>query len=287
MSQVSGFLCVLALACIAADAHAAAGEPKVVPDILWVWGNPEMTEQGEHTIATYAQAGPAERARLLGVPNIVMAGYGIPDDQAKARLLTREVAHAPRVIWEISPDEQPGPPFVYRKRTAQVRELVDEFPNIEAVLLDDMSTVQIGRGFRPSHIRQIRSRLGGKYRAVAVCGVVYTMSLDRPDISDYIRELDGVTLAEWHADKVGDLEANVARIEKLAPGKPIMLGLYMHDYGNGRNMPLELLGLQCDIALRLAHERRIQGIIFVSVDNDADAVGWVSQWVKRVGEEPL
>jgi hypothetical protein len=264
-----------------------APKPKVIRDILWAWGNPEMGEGGEHSIKTYAQAPPAERARLLGVPNVLMAGLGIPDDQAEARFLTQEVAHAPRIIWEISSDEQPGPPFVYEKRTAQVRELYDEFPNIVGVLLDDMSTAQIDRGFKPEHIRAIRAALGGKYEAIRLWGVVYTMSFDRPNMNDYIKELDGISLWEWDGAKVGDLEKAVAHIEQVAPGKPILLGLYMFDYGGGRLMPLDLMKTQCDIALRLAHEKRIEGIVFLSITNDPEVIGWVAEWVKRVGEEPL
>lgn len=48
---------------------------------MWVWGNPEMGKPGEHTSATFAQASPAQRARLLGVPNVVLAGHGLPNDR--------------------------------------------------------------------------------------------------------------------------------------------------------------------------------------------------------------
>ena len=51
-----------------------------VGDILWAWGNPEMAEPGSHGISSFAQAGPAERARILGVPNVVMAGLGLPNE---------------------------------------------------------------------------------------------------------------------------------------------------------------------------------------------------------------
>lgn len=265
-----------------------AAPPKLMRDLLWVWGNPEMTEPGEHTLATFAQAGPAERAKLLGVPNVVMAGTGLPNDQQQAEELSASVAHCARVVWEITPDgEGIGPPFVYRSRTAQIRELRDEFPNLVGVLLDDMSTGKIDRGFKPEHIRAIRARLGGKYRAVKVWGVVYTMSLDRPHIDDYIRELDVVNLWTWHARDVVDLEKNVARIEQVAPDKPIVLGLYLYDYGTGRRIPMDLLKTQCETALKLAHNKRIEGIVFLTIDNDPEALEWTAEWIKKVGQAAL
>ena len=51
--------------------------------MLWVWGNPEPARPGAHTIASFRGAPAAERARLPGVPNVVMAGKGLPDDAAE------------------------------------------------------------------------------------------------------------------------------------------------------------------------------------------------------------
>ena len=44
---------------------------------------------------TYAQATPVGRAKLLGTPNVIMAGLGIPNDDAQADEWTAEVAALP------------------------------------------------------------------------------------------------------------------------------------------------------------------------------------------------
>ena len=277
--------------CPAAHGEARAvhepGGPAVIRDLIWVWGNPGMTEPGDHTLDTYAQASPAQRARLLGAPNIIMAGNGLPNDDKLAERLTQDVLGLKRIVWEIAADGDGGPPFVYDKRMAQVRGLVDTYPKIEAVLLDDMSTVGIDKGFKPEHIRQIRALLPGKYRKVAIWGVVYTMSLNREGINGYIKELDVISLWVWHAKDVVKLGEYVAHCERLFPGKPIVLGLYLYDYGDGRRIPMELLETQCKTALELAHARRIQGIVFLTINNDPEAVGWAADWVRRVGDETL
>ncbi len=46
--------------------------PGTVRDMLWVWGIPAKTDERPHTLATFADASPAERCRLLDVPNVVM-----------------------------------------------------------------------------------------------------------------------------------------------------------------------------------------------------------------------
>ena len=263
-------------------------KPLTIRDILWVWGNPEMAKAGSHTISTFAQAAPADRAQLLGVPNIVMAGHGLPEDERQADALAAQVASARRLVWEISPDGNgEGRPFVYRNRMTQLCRLVDQYPQIEGALLDDLSTVSIDRGLRPEHIRQIRELLPERHRSLRTWGVLYTMSLGREGISDYIKELDVINLATWHAKDLVDLEANVARCERMFPGKPIVLGLYLYDYGGGRRMPLDLLRRQCETALALTHAGRIRGIVFVTITDDADAVAWAADWIRQVGDQRL
>ena len=265
-----------------------SGGAETVRELMWVWGNPEMGEPGVHGAATFAQAAPARRAKLLGVPNVVMAGYGLPDDDRKAEAWTKSVAHCPRLIWEIMADGgEGGPPWVYRETVARVRGLVDRYPQIEGVLLDDMSSVGIDHGFKPEHIRQVRELLSGEYAHVELWGVVYTMNLDRENINDYIAELDVINLWTWHAKDIVDLEKNVAHCERLFPGKPIVVGLYLYDYGDGRRIPTELLEEQCSTALKLAHARRIQGIVFLTINNDPDAVAWTADWVERVGGQRI
>ena len=266
----------------------ASNTPPVVRDLIWVWGNPEMAEAGAHTSATYAQAGPAERATLLGARNIFMAGHGLPSSDQEAEALMEQVAGFPRVVWEIAPDgEGDNRPFVYRETVARAKRLADRYPQIEGVLLDDMSSVGIDRGFKPEHIRRIRDGLSGEYARIKVWGVVYTINLDREGIGDYVRELDVILLAEWHAKNVVHIEENVARCTRLFPNKPIVLGLYLFDYGAGRRMPRDVLKQQCEAALKLAHAGRIRGIEFTTITNDPQAVAWTADWVRRVGDQRI
>jgi hypothetical protein len=270
-----------------AVAQQGPSRPQTVRDLLWVWGNPEMAKPGAHATASFASASPARRAELLGVPNVVMAGHGIPNDDKQADAQTQEVATAPRLVWEIDADGSGGPPFIYTNRVAQVRKLVDKYPQIEGVLLDDMSTVGIDKGFRPEHIRQIRQSLDDKYAALKIWGVLYTMSFNRPKIDDYIKELDVINLWTWHAKDVANLEKNVAHCEQKYPGKPIVVGLYLYDYGDGRRIPMDLLQQQCATALKLGVAGRIQGIVFLTINDDPKAVGWVAEWVKQVADQKI
>ena len=282
---------------------AEANEARTVRDVIWVWGNPEMAQPGEQTLATYAQAGPARRAALLGVSNIVMGGYGVPDDDGAARTICADVAGCDRLVLKIKSDGEPvggtaesGAPFEYDQTIPRIRRLADEFPQIRAVLLDDLSTVGLRCGFNAGFVREIRGMLPGKYEAVKIWGVVHDESVRgfiRPDrttdygLSDIIRELDVIAFSQWHAKDLVRLEENVAHIRELFPGKPIVLSLYLYDYGGNGRMPLDLLEAQCQAALKMAHAGVVEGIVFTGVINDPAALAWTADWIKRVGEQKL
>ena len=279
---------------------ASVNGPATVRDILWVWGNPEMASgtDAEQTCATFAQASPARRAELLGTPNVLIAGDGIPNDQKLAQRRTASVKQSKRVVWEIMPDgedenlklSQFYQSLEFSQRVKQLHELKAEFPHLEGVLLDDMTSVAIDKGFKPEHIRTLKKQLVSSQTPIDIWGVVYTMNFGRAAINDYINELDVINLWVWDARNLVDLEKNVEHCQRHFPTKPAVLGLYLYDYGNDagpRRMPLDLLKLQCETALRLAHERRIAGIVFLTIDNDSEAVQWTADWIKGVATQRL
>jgi len=142
-----------------ASQTSSATEPQYVRDALWVWATPERAKPGEHTAATFASAGSARQARILGVPNVVLAGSGLPHDRALAERWSAEVAGAPRLVWEIMPDSdsKESPTFDFKQRIDHLALLVKKYPHTEAVLVDDMTSVAARHGFKPEHLRNIKT----------------------------------------------------------------------------------------------------------------------------------
>lgn len=283
---VTPFVLALCLALShAAQAAGENGEPRRLRDMLWVWGNPEMAVPGPHTVETFAAASPAERAELLGVRNIILAGHGLPADDLEAAAITGAAAGADRLVWEITSGDNGGAPYVYGGTCARLSRLRERHPQVEAVLLDDMSSQMIPSGFRPEDIDAIRKALGEN--GPEIWGVYYSMNFGVENIDEYIRRLDAINLWVWHAKDLPQLDAYVTECETRYPDKPIILGLYLYDYGDGRAMPPALLKEQCDTALKLAHAGRIEGVVFLTITDDAQAVAWTREWIAQVGDEPL
>ena len=78
------------------------------------------------------------------------------------------------------------------------------------------------------------------------------------------------------------------RFEATAPklaGKKIFLGIYMYDYRIRAHVPLDLMEQQCEYALSLLREGRIDGMIFLG--NSVMGVGmpselWLREWIEKV-----
>ncbi|MCC6488955.1 MAG: DUF1080 domain-containing protein, partial [Candidatus Hydrogenedentes bacterium] len=273
------------LAAIAQGPPYLSGE--LLRDRLWVWGNPEMAQPGPHTVDTFAAASPAERAALLGTPNIIMAGNGLPRTSEQADAWTAEAASAPRLVWEIAvDDEKGGPPFAFDQTVARLAEVVKKYPQVEGVLLDDMSTMMVDRGFKPEHIRALREQLNQACPEMKIWGVVYSMNLDKPELAAYIQELDVVNLWVWHASDTANIEQYVEHVQQAFPSKPIVLGLYLYDYGTGQRMSRSILERQCAAALELLKAQRIEGLVFLTINDDPENVSYAANWTRTHADTP-
>ena len=269
-----------------ADAQLYPTKPRVIRDLMWVWGTPEVPDNPEPSLGNYAQCSPIQRAQLLGVPNIFMAGAGLPLDEPLARQLHQEVAGVRTLVWEFAPDPGPPLPFVYEQRLAVLQKLIADYPRppVVGVLLDDMTSLSVAAGLQPEDLAGLSESLPA---GVKLLGVVYTMNMRKPGMDAIIKELDVINLWTWHARDVVDLEKNVAYCEQLAPDKPIVLGLYLHDYGGGRAIPHDLHHLQANTALKLAHAQRIEGMVFCTITNAPPVLQWTAEWIKRVGGQKI
>ncbi|MSO21652.1 MAG: hypothetical protein EXQ58_00035 [Acidobacteria bacterium] len=278
--------------CSPLAAPSGSNASKKLIDIVYVWGTPvgnnaydlpkgKMLRTDDP--AKFAEADPHSRASLLGVHNVFMAGDGLSNDMKTAEAQSEEVSQMKRIIWELTPN----PPFLYTPKVTVLKSLKKRYPQIEAIVLDDMMTSQKNRGLRPKHVAALRQEMAPMLKSTEMYGVVYTKNFNDPLLPEYIPSLDGFLLAEWQAEEIPKLKENVATLSKMAPAKPIILALYLYDYGKNRKMPRELMKMQCEKALDLAKQGRIKGIVFVLVNNDPETVVWTRDWIREHAGDPI
>jgi len=200
----------------------------------------------------------------------------------------KPVAHLDRVVWEISPDE--GTDFEFAQKIARVRELQQKYNSIEGVIIDDMSTVARSKGLAPDDLMSVRNALAkgrGGWR-LRFYGVVYTLSLKDKNVDQFIKPLDVINLWTWAAEHTNKWAQHVSTVQKLGPGKPIVLGLYLTNYGGKKRMTVKMMEAQCKLALSMLKRKRIFGINFLLHGaEEPEIVAWTRNWIRKVGDQPL
>ena len=102
--------------------------------------------------------------------------------------------------------------------------------------------------------------------------------------------IDVITMwTSKHQDLV-DLEGNLAKLDKLAPGKRKTLGCYFFDFGEKKPLPISAMQYQCETGLRLLRQGRIEGIVLLAntqEDLGFECVEWTRDWIARVGDTPM
>ena len=261
---------------------------QTVRDRMWIWGTREAPGSTKRSLSAYIQAGPAQRAKMLGLRNVFIAG-GIPLEPGRAKELAEPVARMNgRLFYEVCWSQMTGHASDYEKDIIAAKALAAEFPSLEGVLLDDLTSQQIaGRGMSVEELQKVCDSFHVGPKRIPVWGVVYTMNLDHPGLAEYLKPLDGINLWTWDAKDLPALEENLARCEQLAPGKPIILGIYLYDYGAGRPMPLDLLQRQCDQALTWLKQNRIADIVFLTITPEPKALSFARSWISGVADEQM
>jgi hypothetical protein len=259
-----------------------------VRDHMWMWGHEAGSHDTGYNIGRTSRMTPAEAAFYMDIPNMIMVRYldkpEIPFDQ-------HAIAFRPlkEVFWSVVGAAGRSS----QEELNHVLDLSKRFPNITGIFMDDFfhkPGTEEELGVLPvTEIQALRDRLVVDGKQLELGVTLYTYQLDMP-LGPYLDLCDWVSLWTWNAPDLKDIEANFAKCEQLSPHSKKMLGLYMWDYGLKKPMPLDLMKMQTDLALRWLREGRIGGMIFLAsciCDLELEAVEWSRAWIREVGDEQL
>lgn len=260
-------------------------------DRFWLWAHQEGSHNDQYNLPGKSRMTPVEAAHYLGIPNLMMVGYGgqpePPFDQ-----YAKPMASLKRVVWSVVGDSS----SVRNNEQSDLQEVLDlaqKFPNVTGGILDDFFHQPDENGKFSRHdlatMRHFSESLHATSSPLDLYVVLYNHELNIP-LQDYLQYTDAVTYWTWTADQLPHLEENFARAEATAAGKRMLLGCYLYDYGAGLEMSVESMKYQCDIALKWLEEGRIEGVVFLAsciCDLDLEAIQWTRQWIAEVGDREI
>ena len=151
-----------------------------------------------------------------------------------------------------------------------------KYPFVKGGMMDDMTSGL--KSVTPEKVKQIAS-VGAALKkhtpALELFGVVYRHELGVKDFSAVHSLIDGVNLWFWHQEELLELENAVELCRQNFPGKKILLGLFLHDYGtaDAGAMP-ELLLRELKGARKLMAQGKIDGLVILG---DREILKWPEQ----------
>ncbi len=140
-----------------------------------------------------------------------------------------------------------------------------------------------------SELRELRQQLRLPDRQLNLGVTLYTYQLT-PRVRSHLELCDTISLWTWKSEDLQALPQHFETLRSLAPGKRLLLGCYLYDFGNNRPIPLDRMKAQTEQGFRWLREGKIEGIIFLGsnlCDLGLEAVEWTRGWIRWFADTPL
>ena len=267
---------------------------QTIRDRFWLWGMKVNALQGTSDYAALnfgTSTLTVEQAiQRTGARNVIMAGL-LPIAQESLDAMPS----AERIIckWSMHKGADGKNVMGYEdclSRLMAAKELAADDTRIEGFLVDDFSTGSIEAGVGPEHLRRMQYENAVHGPHLPLGATIYTMSLERPELSGLLPFFAQFLVPLWHADQIATLPASVDRLSELSGGKPMLLCLYIFDFGENKPISREGMQRQLDVAERLLHEGKVTGLVVCGtcmMDLDWEANHCLYEWLDRVGDRKI
>lgn len=223
-------------------------------DKVWLWGGPTPSWGGSMADDTLLRGADYFRAE-----NVVYV-YGPTTDKmmqmhSKYKKMLCQINANCRTTGALANTEEENAELLSR--------LSLKYKNIVGAMCDDYST-GFQRILLPERFEKMYSALKKHNSTLRLYGVIYTHELGHgkfPLIQPYI---DVVNLWHWNKEEILNIDKHVALCQQDFPGKPILFGIFIHDYGcaNCGSLP-ELLVYQLEKAREYTHKGIAEGIVIL------------------------
>lgn len=172
--------------------------------------------------------------------------------------------------------------------------MMKKYPNLCGVYMDDFFGI-----YQPDDeernekaiklLKGIRETLATSGQEVPINMTFYNHELDKmsKEVFDYV---DALTLWDMHNTHVPTLPDRFEFLEKEFPKHKKYIGIYIYDFMNNIPYPDDMMEAQCEYALKLLKEGRIEGMIFEC--NAVMGLGfpsekWLTDWIEKVKDIEL
>lgn len=229
-------------------------------DKLWNWGHLE----GSHNelLGMDCKMSPEEFGEVYGIRKTFMVSYG-GNIQPPFDELAQRLAPLNEVKWSVLGDSSTPLPEAELGNTQDIIDVLPKVSNITGGVMDDFFSELRMKRFPPEVLMKIKKELNAK--GLDFWCVLYDHQLDL-ELEKYIECFDGVSFWIWKCESIVNMEKYIEKLFSITKGKPVMLGMYLWDYSEENNKPMDsaLFEQQLKYYFELLEEKKIEGVIFCS-----------------------
>lgn len=232
----------------------AAKLAQLSKDEVWVWGGPTPYWGG-----SMADDALVRGADFYQAQNVVYV-YGPTSD----KMLSLHSKYQKMLCQVNSNCRTPGALANSEEENAELLSRLSlQYPNIVGAMCDDFCT-SFHYALLPERFEKIYRGVKKHNDALKVYGVIYVHELGRIHFRLVQEFIDVVNLWHWHKEEILNIEENLEKCEENFPGKPIILGIFLHEYGRSDiGTAPDLLCYQLEKAREFLAQKRIEGVIIL------------------------
>lgn len=254
-----------------------------------------LQKQGQYDVYGWSDSKlTAEQAiQRTGITNVLIAG-GLPLTQASlaampsaTRIIAKWQMHQQKTVDAsgLSLDTDGG-----LDNLLNAKQLVASDRRVEAYLLDDFSTGTVSSGVGVRDVGVLMQANALHAPILPLMATIYTMTLEDRNVHALLPCFMGFLTPLWHAADIERLPADVDKLADLSGGKPQLLCIYLHDFGNGKPVAHDLMRRQLEVAEGLIRDGRVFGCVVLGqclMDLPLDSVRCFDQWLEERGDAAL
>ncbi|HPO17509.1 MAG TPA: hypothetical protein PLI09_29015 [Candidatus Hydrogenedentes bacterium] len=250
---------------------------------MWTWGYVITgTPPGDVPFVGKSTCSLETGAQLLGTPNVVFMNSAHDGKTLTAEYLA-PIASYKKVVCAL----QHG---AYADTARKVSAMSLEHSNIIGGLIDDFrDPLGPSKAITPEETKAIYDALKSKNQALRLYVVRYTHQ-DPTELIPFLPYFDVINLWVWVAGETPWREEIDAKIDQIKQqlNKPVLLGLFMHDYGGtGKATAMNVLELQTRKAVELTQGGKIEGFVVLQSgwfhhEDHQPQVQWIKGYLESV-----
>lgn len=229
---------------------------------LWLWGGPTPLWGG-----SMDEDAAVKGAEYFGLENIVYVYGGISDKTLKIH------EKCAKLLCQLaSINRTPGAQNESNVENAKnLSRLSLKFPNVKGGVIDDLIG-NYGHKISLKEVESIRDALKRHNADLQLYAVIYAHELDKEATKILEPCIDRVNLWVWAKFDLPYLDLIVEKCRVTFPGKEIMMGMFMHDYGaSDLGMPRKLLEFQLKRAEKYLAKGKINDLVILG---DREIAKW-------------